>query len=320
MKVFVTQPILEPGISILKKAGHTVRVYPKDAIIPRAELLKGVRGVHAILSMLTNRIDSAVLRAAGPQLKIVANYAVGYDNIDLAAAKKRGVFVTNTPEVLTESVAVFTYALLLAIAKRIPEADRFVRAGKYRGWGPKLFLGAATLGRTLGLVGAGRIGSIVAQLAKGGLGMKLLYTDVKRNKKFEAATGATFKTLPALLAAADYVTLHVPLLPSTRHLIGTKQFKMMKKTAFLINTARGPVVDERALVEALKTKQIAGAAIDVYEFEPKLAPGLIKLENIILTPHMASAGLETRQRMSELAATNIIQALHGKKPPHLITP
>lgn len=304
---------------MLKKAGHTVTVYPKDAIILRAELLKGVRGAHAILSMLTNRIDEAVLRTAGPQLKIVANYAVGFDNIDLAAAKKRGVFVTNTPDVLTDSVAVFTYTLMLAIAKRIAEADRFVRSGKYRGWGPKLLLGAATLGRTVGIVGAGRIGSTVAQLTKGGLGMKIVYTDVKRNREFEATTGATFKTLTTLLKVSDYVTLHVPLLQSTHHLIGTKQFKTMKKTAFFINTARGPIVDEKALVQALKTKRIAGAAIDVYENEPKLTPGLAKLENVILTPHIASAGLETRQRMSELAATNILQALAGKKPKNLVS-
>lgn len=318
MKVFVCQPLPDPAVSMLKKDGHKVSVYPKEYIIPRVKLLEGVRGAHAILSLLTNKIDGKVMDAAGPQLKIIANYAVGYDNVDVTAAKKRGVLVTNTPDVLTESVGVFTYTLMLAIAKRVTEADRFTRAGKYKGWGPKLFLGGGTLGRTLGIVGAGRIGTTVAQFSKNGLGMKIIYTDVKRNKDFEATTNATFKTLPALLHSADFVSLHVPLLPSTRHLISSKQFKMMKKTAYLINTSRGAVIDEKALVRALKTKQIAGAAIDVYEHEPKLAHGLAKLENVILTPHIASAGLETRQLMSKMAAENIIQAFKGKKPQNLV--
>jgi glyoxylate reductase len=317
-KVFVCQPLPEPAVAMLKKAGHAVKVYPKEQIIPRAALLKGVRGVEAILSLLTDKIDEKVMDAAGPQLKIIANYAVGYNNIDVAAAKKRSVLVTNTPGVLTDSVAVFTYTMILASAKRITEADRFTRAGKYKGWGPKLLLGADLMEHTLGIVGSGRIGTRLAGLAKNGLNMNIIYSDVKRNPKFEKAFGAKYKKLDALLKEADFVTLHVPLLKSTRHLIGAKQFRLMKKTAHLINTSRGPVVDEKALVKALKTKQIAGAAIDVLEFEPKLTPGLAKLENVILTPHIASGSLMTRQKMAKMAATNIIQALKGKKPPNLV--
>lgn len=318
MKVFVCQPLPDPAVTMLKKAGHQVSVYPKEQIIPRAELIKGVRGAHAILSLLTDKIDGVVMNAAGPQLKIVANYAVGVDNIDLTAAKKRGVLVTNTPGVLTDSVAVLTFALLLAIAKRIPEADRFTRAGKYKGWGPKLFLGADLLQHTLGIVGSGRIGSKLAGLAKNGLDMKIVYTDVKRDVKFEKTFDATFKKLPTLLKESDFVSLHVPLLPSTRHLIGAKELRMMKKSAYLVNTSRGPVIDEWALVQALKNKQIAGAALDVFEFEPKLAPGLAKLENVILTPHIASGSSSTRQKMSRMAAENIIQALKGNKPSNLV--
>lgn len=318
MKIFICQPLPDPAVTMLKKAGHAVKVYPKEHIISRKELLKGVRGADAILSLLTDKIDGAVMDAAGPQLKIVANYAVGIDNIDLAAAKKRGVLVTNTPGVLTNSVAVLTLALLLAIAKRIPEADRFTRAGKYKGWGPKLFLGADLLEHTLGIVGSGRIGSRLAELAKNGLNMNIIYTDVKRDLKFEKTFDATFKKLPVLLKESDFVSLHVPLLPSTRHLIGAKELRMMKKTAYLINTSRGPIVDEKALVSALKTKQIAGAALDVYEHEPKLTSGLAKLENVILTPHIASGSLSTRKKMSQMAAENIIRALKGKTPPNLV--
>lgn len=318
MKVFVTQPIPEPGVSMLKKAGHQVKVYPKEQIIPRKELLKGVKGAHAILSLLTDKIDGKVMDTAGPQLKIISNYAVGFDNIDVKAAKKRGIVVTNTPGILTKSVAVFSYALLLAVAKRIPEADRFTRAGKYKGWGPKLFLGADVLEKTLGIVGLGRIGTNIAEMATKGLKMKIFYTDIKRNKAFEKKFNAKFKKLDTILRESDFVSLHVPLLPSTRHLIGAKQFQLMKKTAYLINTSRGPVVDEKALVKALKTKKIAGAAIDVYEFEPKLAPGLAKLDNIILAPHIASASLQTRQNMSRMAGQAIIDALRDKRPKNLV--
>jgi len=318
MKIYVTRSIPEPGISMLKKAGHKVSVYPGTEAIPRATLLKNVKGVDAILALLTDKIDAEVMDTAGKQLKIISNYAVGVDNINVPEAKKRNILVSNTPGVLTESVAELTFALLISSAKRIAEADKFTRAGKYQGWGPKLMLGADLKDATLGIVGLGRIGSRVAEMAVCGMGMKVVYNDVKPNKDFEKQLGAKFLKLDALLKQADFVSIHVPLLPTTRHLIGEKQLKMMKKTAYLINTSRGPIIDEKALVKALKSKQIAGAGLDVFEFEPKLAPGLEKLDNVTLTPHIASGSIHTRSEMSRIAAQNILDALSGKKPKFLI--
>ena len=318
-KVFITRLIPDEGIKILKEKGYTVAIYPKDQIIPRKELLQGVKGAHALIPDLTDKIDAEVFEAAGPQLKIVANYAVGVDNIDLAMAKKYGVFVSNTPGVLTNAVAEHAFALILALARRIVESDKFTRAGNYQGWGPMLFLGTELNGKTLGIVGLGRIGFAVTERAVKGFGMKVIYSDPKQNREFDTQYGARYVELSTLLKESDFVTLHVPLLPSTRHLINAKNLKLMKKTAFLINTARGPVVDERALVAALKQKQIAGAALDVFEHEPKLSPGLTKLDNVVLTPHIASATWETRQAMSRTVAANIIAAFSGQTPPHLVS-
>lgn len=316
-KIYVTRKIPDAGIKALKKAGHTVKVYPQDKPIPRRELLKNVKGVDAILSLLTDKIDAAVLKAAGPQLKVVANYAVGYDNINVEDLKKFGVKGANTPGVLNDSVAEHAFALMFAIAKRIPESDKFVRAGKYVGWKPKLMMGTLMQGKTLGIVGTGRIGQGVVERSSC-MEMDVLYYDVKRNKKLEKKFGAKYAKLDTLLKKADFVSLHVPLLPSTRHLINAKRLRMMKKTAYLINTSRGPVVDEKALVSALKRGRIGGAALDVFENEPKLAPGLAKLDNVILTPHTASASIETRQEMSRLAAEAILLTLKGRKPKNLI--
>lgn len=317
-RVFVTQPIPEPGVSMLKRARFQVSVYPKDEIIPRQALLKGVKGVQAILCMLTNRIDDTVLRTAGKNLKIVANMAVGLDNVDLTACKKRKVIVTNTPGVLTDAVAEHTLVLMMTIARRIAEADRFTRLGKYNGWGPNLLLGSEIKGKTLGIVGLGRIGFGVAERAVRGMGMKVIYNDIKPNFDFEKQFGGQFRKLDQLLREADFVSLHLPLLPATRHLISARQFAIMKKTAYLINTSRGPIVDEKALVVALKNKKIAGAAIDVFEFEPELAPGLANLENVILTPHIASATIEARGAMARLAAENIIAVFEGRSPPSAV--
>lgn len=323
-KVFVTRDLPDPGITLLKKAGLDVEVYPKDQIIPRRLLLKKVKGVDAILSLLTDRIDEEVFQKAGDQLQIVANYAVGYNNIDLEAAKKHGVMVTNTPgKLLSDSVAEHTLALMLSITKRVVEADYFTKHGKYKGWSPTLLLGLMLKGRTLGLIGTGRIGSAVAVRAKA-LGMNIVYTDLEKNMKLQKETKAKFMTQSELLKVADVVSLHVPLLKSTHHLLSTKEFKRMKKTAYVINTSRGPVIDEKALTIALEKKEIAGAALDVFECEPAIDCDLTdthelkKHPNVILTPHIASAAIEARAEMAELAAMNVITALKGKKPKNLV--
>lgn len=317
-KVFVTRKIPEKGIQLLRKH-FLVKVYPKDHAIPRKELLKEVKQCDALLCLLTEKIDQEVLNA-NPRLKVVSNYAVGYDNIDVKAATAKGIPVCNTPGVLENAVAEHTFALLMALCKRIAEADQFVRAGKYKRWEPMLLLGTELEGKTIGIIGLGRIGAGVAERAGKGMGVKVLYHDIKRNKEFEQKYQAKFVSKEELLKRSDFVSLHVPLLPSTRHLIGKKELALMKKTAYLINTSRGPVVDEKALVEALKKKQIAGAGLDVYEHEPELTPGLTKLKNAVLTPHTASATLEARTAMSELAAQNIIDVLQGRKAKFTVNP
>ena len=317
--VFITRPIADAGPKALKAAGYEVEMYEKDQVIPYKELLARSKGRDAVLSLLTDKIDEGFFKAAGTQLRIVANYAVGFDNIDLAAAKKRGIPVTNTPaDEVNEAVAEHAFALMISLAHRIVEADAYARAEKYKGWSPSLFVGTDLYGKTLGLIGMGRIGAAVAERAVKGFRMKCVYSDPRRNPEFEKEYGAEYVTMDKLLQISDFVSLHVPLLPSTRHLISTDQFVLMKKTAFLINTARGPVVDEIALCRALATKRIAGAGIDVFECEPAIDCDLTdKLElkafpNVVLTPHTASATIEARQAMSLVAAENIIAVLNGK--------
>lgn len=324
-KIFITRLIPDAGIKMLKTKGYAVSIYPKDEIIPRAALLKGVKGVDALLPILTDKIDEEVLKAAGPQLKIVANYAVGFDNIDLEACKKRKVMVANAPgPEIVQSVAEHTFALILALAHRIVEGDKFTRAGKYKGWGPQLLLGTDVYDKTLGIIGLGRIGFAVTDRAVKGFGMKVLYNDPKPNSDFEKKYAARYADLPTLLKQSDFVSLHVPLLPTTRHLISAPQLNIMKPTAFLINTSRGPIVDEKALLHALQNKKIAGAGLDVFECEPSIDCDvsdhleLKKFDNVILTPHTASATVETRQAMSRTAAANIIAALTGQTPPNLV--
>ncbi len=324
-KVFVARPIPDQGLKMLKAKNYDISIYEKDEIIPRKILLKRVAGVDALLSILTDKIDEEVLKAAGPGLKVIANYAVGFDNIDVEAAKKRKIFVTNTPgEETVESVAEHAFTLMLAAARRICEADQFARAGKYKGWGPQMLLGTDVHGKVLGIVGLGRIGFAVAERAVKGFKMKVLYSDIKPNADFEKLYGAKHVSLEELLKNSDFVSLHVPLMPSTRHLMSTKQFKLMKKTAFLINTARGPVVDEHALLAALSSGQIAGAGLDVFECEPAIDCDprdrleLKSMRNVVLTPHTASATIEARQAMSRVAAENIIAALEGGTPPNLV--
>lgn len=311
--------------------GVDFSVWEEDRVIPREVLLERVKGADAILSLLTDKIDGEVMDAAGPQLKLISNYAVGYDNIDVPAAAQRKIYVSNTPGVLTEAVAEHTFALLLAIARRIPESDQFIRAGKYHGWEPELLLGTELQGKTLGVVGLGRIGSRVAEMANKGMGMKVLYHDPKQDAEFEKEYGAVYQAnLDDLLKGSDFVSIHVPLLPTTRHLINAEKLALMKPTAYLINTSRGPVVDEAALVAALKAGTttaaggvppkagIKGAALDVFENEPNLSPGLSELPNVVLTPHTASATNEARGAMAVLAAQAILDVLAGKPPVNLV--
>jgi len=296
-KIFIFNKIPDAGLKMLES---------------KYEFSKSPKGVEGILCLLTDKIDSKIMDQAGDQLKVISNYAVGYNNIDVESASKRNIMVTNTPGVLTNTVAEHAIGLILSIAQRIPEADRFVRAGKFKGWEPMLLLGADLRGKTLGIIGMGRIGQSVAKIAQSGFGMEIIYYDKFKNDKYK------FAPIKKILKKADFISLHVPLLPSTRHLIGRKELGLMKKTACLINTSRGPVINEKALVKALRKKQIAGAALDVFENEPKLSPGLKKLDNIVLTPHIASASVETRDKMAVMAAQNLIDALEGKKPKNLV--
>lgn len=324
-KIFITRKIPQIGIDLLKKQkDFQVKVSPYDRVLTRKELFAGVKGCDAVMSQLTDKIDKQVLEGAGEQLKIVANYAVGYDNFDLPAFKELNIKASNTPDVLTQAVAEHTFALIMSITKRIVEADKFTRAGEYHGWAPQLLLGPQLKGKTLGIVGLGRIGFEVAQLTVKGVGMKVVYSDLKPNKDFEKKYKGKYLKLNQLLKTADVITLHVPLLPSTKHLISTKQLKLMKPSSYLINTSRGPVIDEKALYSVLKAKKIAGAALDVFECEPdfvcqrKDLAVIKQLKNLILTPHTASATFEARDAMAELAARNIIAVLRNKKAPTLI--
>lgn len=316
--VYVTRMIPMENIEELRQH-FDVEVNPDDRALSKAELKEKIKGKDAVVSLLTDAIDGEVLDAAGSQLKIVANYAVGFNNFDLAAATERGVILTNTPGVLDEATATHTFTLLLATARRIPEGDKFVRDGKWKGWAPMFFIGLDVDRKTLGIAGLGRIGQNVARKAKG-FDMKIIYSDVCRNEAFEKEVGATFVDKETLLREADFLTLHVPLLPDTRHYIGEKELKLMKKTAVLINASRGPVVDEVALTKALQEKQIWGAGLDVFENEPVLAPGLAELDNVVIVPHIASATMETRLKMGAIAVGNVIKVLNGQLPDTCVNP
>lgn len=319
MKIFVTRKIPHRGIDILKAAGHEVIVSPHDRVLTTEELISMGQGMDAVLTQLTDKITRQVLEVWKPSVKIVANYAVGYDNFDVAAGHELGIVMTNTPDVLTETVAEHAFALMLSIAHRVVEADKFMRAGKYIGWEPELLLGTDLSHKTLGIVGLGRIGSRVAHHGAKGFDMRVLYYDVKRNESFEKEVAAEFRATPEeVFREADFVSIHVPLLPATHHLVNTRRLKMMKPTAYLVNTSRGPIVDERALAEALRDRVIRAAAIDVFEHEPAMEPMLKDLDNVIVTPHIASATEETRQRMGEVAAKNIIEVLAGREAPNAI--
>lgn len=317
-RIYVTRRIPQPGLDLLEESGFAVEVNPDDRSLTREELLNAVRDRDGLLPMLTDRIDASLFDAA-PNLKIVANYAVGYNNIDIPEATRRGIAISNTPGVLTDATADTAFALLLATARRVVESDRFTRDGKFKSWAPMLFLGADVTGRTLGIVGGGRIGQAMAERAKG-FRMKIVYADPKRNPELEEVCGAEHRPLEALLGESDFVSLHCALVPETQHLIGATELSLMQPHAILINTARGPVVDEAALYTALKEGRIGGAGLDVYEEEPKLYPGLIDLENAVLLPHIASATIDTRSKMALIAARNIVARFAGETMPTLLNP
>lgn len=320
--IYVTRRIPDVGQRMLEAAGHTLDINPHDRVLTKEELLIALtaKPYDAVLCLLTDTIDASVFDAV-PTAKIFSNYAVGFNNIDCVEAARRGITITNTPGALTHTVAEHTMGLLLSLASRITEGDRFMRAGKYEGWAPMLLLGTDLRGKTLGLLGAGRIGYDVALIAKNGFGMNIVYYDVVKGPELETATGATFCTsVEDVLRVADVVSVHVPLLDSTHHLINAERLALMKPTAYLINTSRGPVIDEVALVTALEKGVIRGAGLDVFENEPALAPGLRALENVVITPHIASATDEARDAMARLAAEAIIDFAVGKTPVNIVRP
>lgn len=314
-KIFVTHVFLDKYLKELKEKYDVVVCQHKD--ISKEDLLKEVKGVTGIISTLTEKIDKEVMEAAGQTLKVICNYAVGYDNIDVTEATKRGICVTNTPGVLTESVAEEVIALILALFRRIAEGDRFVRAGKYKGWEPDLLLGTGVKDKVLGIVGLGRIGRWTARMA-GALGMKVIYFNRHRDEEFEEEYSVVYHSLDQLLEQSDVVSLSVPLTPDTKHLICERELRLMKPTALLINTARGAVVDEKVLIEALKEKWIAGAGLDVYEDESKISLELRELPNTILTPHTASATVEARLAMARIVIDNMNDVLEMRQPACLI--
>ena len=306
MKVFVTREIPTPGLDLLRKE-FTVSVNPYDRVLSKEELMKSVQGKDGLLCLLTDQVDRDVIYAE-PKLKMIASYAVGYDNIDVSAATERGIPVSNTPGVLTETTAELAWALLFSVARRIVEGDSFTRTGQFKGWAPLLMLGQGATNKTLGIIGAGRIGTAFALKSKG-FDMKVIYSDEQRNEQLERELGAKKVPLPKLLKESDYVSIHVPLMKATHHLIGEKELKMMKKTAVLINTARGPIIDEAALIKALKEHWIFGAGLDVYEKEPEISRELKSLDNVVLQPHTGSGTIDTRTKMALLAVDNMIAGL-----------
>ncbi|HEY6145619.1 MAG TPA: D-glycerate dehydrogenase [Solirubrobacterales bacterium] len=313
MIVAVTNRLPDPAVALLRDAAE-VRIDERETAIPREDLLELVAGADAVVCLLGDRVDEELLEAAGPQLRCVANVAVGYDNVDVEAAAKRGVVVTNTPGVLDDATADLTMALILAATRRIAEGDRLVRSGRGWNWGMHFMLGSSLQGRRLGIVGLGGIGKWVAQRARA-FGMEIAYH--QRNPaaaEVEAALGAELLPLEQLLAEADVVSLHCPLTPETHHLIAASELEAMKPSAVLINAARGPIVHEAALAEALAEGKIAAAGLDVYEHEPQVEPRLLELDNVVLSPHLGSATVETRTAMAELAARNAISVLSGQGP------
>ena len=315
-KVILTGPLPKSAIDRCTSL-FSEFIYPENnQLFSREQLIDNVQGVSGILSMLTQKIDREIIEAAGPSLKVISNYAVGFDNIDIAYATEKGITVTNTPGVLTDATADLAWALLMSVSRRIVEADSFVRQKLFTGWEPLLYLGGDLVGKTLGIIGAGRIGTAMAQRSLG-WNMKILYTSRRKNDALEQIGGKKVD-LHALLRESDFVSLHLPFTKETHHLLDEQTLGMMKPTAYLINTARGAIIHERALIDALKMKKIAGAGLDVFEFEPKVTEELLTLADVVVAPHIGSATVETRTRMANIAVDNLQAVLQGKRPLHVV--
>lgn len=318
MKIFVTRKVPGKALSKLAVADNEVNIALQGRSLTDQELLDGVAGVDAILSLLTDKIDGDVMDAAGPQLKVISNYAVGFDNINVKDATDRGIVVTNTPsEAVNMAVAELTWTLILGLARRVVEADEATRRGAYKGWEPDIFLGHSLTGKTLGVIGLGRIGTMVAKRALG-FGVKVVYNKRTPDSDIEKELGITFATMDELLAISDVISLHVPLTEETRGIVNKELLAKTKSGAFLINTARGPIVREDDLVESLRSGHLGGAGLDVYENEPNIHPELIGMENVILTPHIASATVEAREEMCELAVSGLLSTLAGTMPSNIV--
>lgn len=311
-QIYITRRIPEAGLKLLRENGIEFDMGTSKLPPSKKDIIKQLKKkpYDGVISFLTDTLDKEVLDAC-PTAKIFANFSVGYNNIDIEEFKRRGVLASNTPGTSSTAVAEHTIALMLALTTRLVEGDLFMRKGKYKGWDPELLVGTDIKGKTIGLIGAGQIGTEVAKILHYGFGSNVIYCDICESVELDKIENTIRKTQEEVLREADIVSLHVPLLPSTKHLINKETLSTMKSTAFIINTSRGPVIDEVALVEALKTKQIRGAGLDVFEFEPKLSKGLAKLENVILTPHIASARESARNMMAEISAKNIISVLSG---------
>jgi len=319
MIIAVTRRLPVVATELLEGAGLTVRMHDADDPPSREALLSLVEGADGLICLLSDRVDEALLDAAGPGLRVVANYAVGLDNVDLEACRARGIAVAHTPGVLTDATADLAWALLLAVARRVREGDALVRSGGWSGWSPLQLLGTSLAGRTFGVVGLGRIGAAAAQRARG-FGMDVVYTGRSRREREEARLEARFVSLEELLEVSDVVSLHCPSTPETRHLIDADALSRMRSSAILVNTARGDVVDEAALVDALREGQIGGAGLDVFEREPLVHEGLVELDNVVLAPHLGSATVETRGAMARMVAEAVIAVLEGGAVEHWAVP
>lgn len=312
MKVFITRKIPVAAKNMLAENGISVGVFPHDRIITKQELIKSAKNADGIISLLTEKFDKEVLDSL-TKCKVIANYAVGFNNIDIEYAKSKGIVVTNTPDVLTDATAEIAVSLVLACARRIPESDKFIRDGKFKGWEPDLLKGVQLSNKTFGLVGCGRIGQATARRIKG-FGCKIIYYNRTKKDEFENEIGAKKVSLNTLMKRADIVSIHLPLNSDTHQLLNKEKLDLLKSNAILVNTARGEIIDEKYLIKLLKKNKINSAGFDVYENEPKINPELLTLQNVVLLPHIGSATVETRDEMAKLTAINVINVLHGKRP------